>query len=231
MIKSTLTKTLGSLGAFVPSMPEVSLTRDAEVTLYMVHHSGDAEDYTFLIDFTAFMAESQSGVFSRPVLKIWAGRSDFDRARFARHLREAFSAEFQRLREERRKDTQSKTTELVAGALARAGDYIALLLLYAAVESTRTVTRLFLSAAGLGGVAEWMQRGKPDAKIEAAIEEKKRIVDAALARLEIRLHRDLYVHAYRGLPPGPLTGMDYDAWPLPDFVRTHLEAPKSTSWW
>lgn len=67
MIKSNLTKTLGALGAFVPSMPEVSLTRDAEVTLYMVHHSGDAEDYTFLIDFTAFMAESQSGVFSRPV--------------------------------------------------------------------------------------------------------------------------------------------------------------------
>ena len=228
MIKSAFSGAFSALGSVLPNFPEISLTRDADVTLYMVHHSGDPEDYTFLIDFSTFMAERQLGTFSRPVLKIWAGRSDFDRARFARQLREAFSAEFQKLRAS---DPSPGWASSAGAELARMGDYLALMLLYAAVVSARTVTKLVLTATGLQGVANWIQGGEPNAKVDAEINEKKRVIDAALERIEIKLHRDLYRHAYIGLAPGPLTGMDYDAWPLPDFVQDRMRSTVTSSWW
>ncbi|MEO0930718.1 MAG: hypothetical protein AAFY14_08710, partial [Pseudomonadota bacterium] len=55
-------------------------------------------------------------------------------------------------------------------------------------------------------------------------------VDQALAQMEVTLHRELYDHARKH---GPVSqrDMDYDAWPLPAFVRDHLTDASSTSWW
>ncbi|MEL6209450.1 MAG: hypothetical protein AAFR44_04585, partial [Pseudomonadota bacterium] len=60
---------------------------------------------------------------------------------------------------------------------------------------------------------------------------KKAKVDAALQSVEIVLHRDLYTHAWRGQRAGPMTGMVYDAWPLPQYVAAHLEDTQSSAWW
>ena len=67
-------------------------------------------------------------------------------------------------------------------------------------------------------------------KLEASIAETQGKVDTALAGMEITLHRELYEHA-RQFGPVSQHEMDYDAWPLPDYVRKHLTDRSSTSWW
>jgi hypothetical protein len=82
-------------------MPELSLPtlgREAEIAVYLVHNSEDAEDYFFLFDFEEFVDRSKGGIFVRPKLRVFAGRTDFSRARFARQFREVFASEFDRMR-------------------------------------------------------------------------------------------------------------------------------------
>ena len=47
-------------------------------------------------------------------------------------------------------------------------------------------------------------------------------VDAALEALDVKLHPELYAHAWRGQTPGPDHGLDRDAWPLPPSVRAAI---------
>ena len=69
------------------SLPELPrLGREAVIPVYVVHNSGDAEDYFFIFDFEEFVVRSREGVFVRPRLRVIAGRDDFDRADFAREF-------------------------------------------------------------------------------------------------------------------------------------------------
>ena len=212
----------------LPELPK--LTRTVEIPVYVVHRSRDADDYILLLDFEAFGRDARTGVFTRPVLKVWAGRRDFSRAIFARHLREVFSTEFERMRAE--VDTpKSGWFRFGLGdalSLGAVTNLIGTLVLYVAVSTGRAAVSALASYLSLD---RWLKGPDPRARLEADIAEKKRVVDAALAELEVTLHRELYVHAYRGEAPGPLSGMDYDAWPLPPYVRAHLEDERSGSWW
>ena len=64
-----------------------SMTRDAEIDVYLVHSSSDPEDYFFLFDFETFVERSKGGIFVRFKLRVFAGRSDFGRLVFARQFR------------------------------------------------------------------------------------------------------------------------------------------------
>ena len=67
-------------------------------------------------------------------------------------------------------------------------------------------------------------KGKSDAaKLEDSIEATKGKVDAALARIELVLHRDLALHAFYGELPETLAKATFDDWPLPEFVASHLK--------
>lgn len=102
---------LGEIEWLVPAMPELptlGLVREVEITVYLFHHSPDPEDYGFIFDFERFMAESQRGLFARPVLKVWAGRRDFARPAFARALRESFAVEFAHMQEALRDEPAPK---------------------------------------------------------------------------------------------------------------------------
>ena len=54
---------------------------------------------------------------------------------------------------------------------------------------------------------------------------------ADISETTVTLHSDLYVYAYRGSTPGPLTGIDHDAWLLSDYGTAHLNGGKTGSWW
>ncbi|MEM6488563.1 MAG: hypothetical protein AAF677_09915 [Pseudomonadota bacterium] len=71
----------------------------------------------------------------------------------------------------------------------------------------------------LGAEADPMTKRRALAEAVAA---KQRLVDRALDDVRVALHRELWAYAWRGQAPGPMTGMDRAAWPLPDHVRAAL---------
>jgi len=195
MPKETL---LDAYARLSEKLPNLSFVRDVEIPIYLVHNSPDLEDYTFLIDFEQFLRDANAGIFARPVLKVWAGRSDFDRRAFASNLREAFSHEFARMRAEAKAPDKegwfSFTFSDVLGGTA-AVHFLGTVVLFVAVTGGKMVLRSAGQALGLGRVLSMFKGTDATAKVEADILEKQRVVDAALAETKVTLHRDLYIHA------------------------------------
>ncbi|MEM1266126.1 MAG: hypothetical protein AAGI50_08935 [Pseudomonadota bacterium] len=209
-------------------LPDLSLTRRVTIPVYMVHNSGDPEDYFFLVDFEAFVARSREGLFVRPQLKILAGRDDFNRQTFARQFREVFAQEFDAMRaalaaEKGRRGWLDWDLGL-AIAPNLIGGLIANIILAIALRLGRTL----LPDIRLPG---WVRGRSAETKLEDEIAGIRDRVDSALETIEIALHRELYAHAWSGGAPGPMRGMDHAAWPLPDYVRDHLTDRKSGAWW
>lgn len=201
-------------------MPE--LTREAEIAVYMVHRSAGAEDYFFLFDFEEFVAKSEGGYFVKPVLRIFTGRDDFSRSRFARQFREVFAAEFDRMRGEAANKKSGWLGWSSAGEWL--GGFLANLVLAVALGAGKQL----LNLTGVAGLV----KGKSDeAKLQDAFEQTKVKVETALSHIEVTIHRELYDYAYRDGMKGKISGMDRDAWPLPAYVREHLDDGQSGSWW
>lgn len=218
---------LGRLTAQMPKLDLPELGRTAEIPVYVIHNSPDPEDYFFLFNFEEFAARSKGGMFVRPKLKIWAGRSDFSRRVFARQFREVFAQEFDVMRAtlaSSKKRGNWGWVDLEIPGLSLASNVIANVVLLLALSTGRA---LF----GSLGLPAWMRGKDAGVKLEDEIEDTKKRVEDALSRIDIALHRDLYAHAYRAGSPGKLTGMDYDAWPLPAFLAEHLDDKESGSWW
>ena len=218
----------GALNTAWDQIPDVSLISDIEVPVYVLHHGPGAEDYELLCDFETFMKESQSGLLKRPALRIWAGRSDFERHLFACHLREAFSNQFDMVRNAHRAEAEARRkswlqfpslSELILMGLTGAAGLAGSLLLYLATSmGGKALEDIFARLKSAVGASS-----DPEQELEKLIAEKKSTIDEGLARIEISLHRDLYAYAWRGQRPGPMTGIDRDAWPLPGFVRERMD--------
>ncbi|MEM9062529.1 MAG: hypothetical protein AAGD13_18865 [Pseudomonadota bacterium] len=223
----------GAIDAARDHVPDVRITSDVEVPVYVIHHGSKAEDYELLCDFKKFMAESQSGLLHRPVVKILAGRQDFERHIFARHLREAFSGQFDAVRAIHRAELEAADKrwslgiptigEIVLWGLTSAGGLVGSLLLYLATETSRTAIDRIGAVLRQSMLGRAVAGKSADAALEDLIEEKKSVIDAALARIDVELHPDLYRFAWRGQRPGPMTGINRNAWPLPDFVAKRMK--------
>lgn len=216
-------------GAALPEMPK--LGRVVELPVYVIHISGAAEDYFFIFDFERFVEASRQGVFVRPALKVWAGRDDFNRRVFARQFRESFAREFEAARAalaaqpEKKRGWLGGVPEFFRGIAAPSlpGMLANLVLLVATSAGTKVLAQIL--------PGNWF-RDKSDAEtLEEAITQTQGKVDAALGALDIALHMELYTHAWRGQTPGRMTGLDYEAWPLPDYVRQHINDGTSGAWW
>lgn len=210
----------------LPDLP--TLTKEAEIAVYLVHNSRDAEDYFFLFDFEEFVDRSKHGVFVRPVLRIFAGRDDFSRTHFAQEFRAVFAAEFDAMRaalaQKKGKRGWLDWDLSISGAIDALGGLAANLVLATALSLGKTVFGDIQRPAFL--------RGKTDeAKLQDEIAATKRKVETALERIEVTLHPELYEHAYRDGPMGRISGLDREAWPLPAHVRAHLNDGESRSWW
>lgn len=213
----------------VPSIGLPSIGRTVDVPVYVVHNSPDREDYFFIFDFEQFVDRSRTGMFVRPKLRVWAGRQDFNRIDFARQFRISFAREFDAAR-----------TALTAKGTAKRGwfnwDFGADLVSLSVAGFVANVVLLVGLSAGkmvwsaLPVPAIFTAKSKAE-KLEARIIETQTKVDQALALMEVTLHIDLYDHAYRGVVPDPLSGLDPDGWPLPDYVKSHLTQKTSSSWW
>ena len=208
-----------------------TLGRVVKLPVYVVHNSSDAEDYFFIFDFEQFVEQTRNGVFVRPALTVWAGRDDFGRTAFARSFRESFSAEFDIARAQLAASQErpqgwfgylSGTFRELKGASVSA--FLAnLVLLVATSAGTKVLSQIL--------PAHWFA-GKSDAvKLEQSIEATRGKVDAALANIDIRLHEALYDHAFRDGTRGKRADIEYDAWPLPGYVKQHLNDGKSGAWW
>ena len=203
------------------ALPE--LGRSVDIPVYLVHNSPDPEDYFFIFDFEQFVERSRTGLFVRPRLMVWAGRDDFDRRTFARQVRVAFTEEFDAARR-----------ALDEGARRRGGGWltweranwlpaegvVALFLLGLATSVLSATGRALL---GLVPRPRWMRGKSAQERLETEIAASQERVDVALADLKVALHMNLYRNAWRGKAGGRLTGMHYDAWPLPASVRMHLD--------
>ncbi|NOD28867.1 hypothetical protein [Ruegeria atlantica] len=212
----------------LPDLKLPDLTKKAEISVFLVHNSRDPEDYFFLFDFEEFVDRSNGGYFVRPVLRIFAGRDDFSRTKFAREFREVFAREFDRMRAELAEKKGKRgwlTWDFgLNSALDVIGGLVGNLVLAVALSVGRKVLgeislpRLLVGKSG-------------EAKLADEIDRTKGKVETALTEIEITIHPELYFHAYRDGHLGKISGMDRDAWPLPSYVRTHLQDEKSSSWW
>ena len=192
---------IGRLGGGLRrALPDVSLTRPAPVTVYLVHNGPEAEDYAILIDFHAFMPRA-SGAFScapssasgpaaglrAPCLRPAPPRSfaaEFDRLYGA--LAEEIVAE-RRARAERGWFGLG-APELGAGLGAALGaGWLATLVLWLGLSTGRAAWgeagRILRAALRLRSGEE-----RRAADLEARVAEKRAVVDAALREIEIRLH-------------------------------------------
>lgn len=213
---------------WLSDLPMPRLMREVEIAVYLIHNSRDPEDYFFLFDFEEFVARSESGIFVRPALRIFAGRDDFSRTVFARQFRDVFATEFDRMRSEL---TSAKGKRgwldwkfVGSSAVDMIGGLVANLVLATALSIGRRAFSGFSLPKMLSGRA-------PEAKLADKIDETKSRVEAALARIDVTIHPELYAHAYRDGYKGRISGMDRDAWPLPSYVRTHLDRGESIAWW
>ncbi len=212
----------------LPDLKMPDLTKRAEISVFLVHNSRDPEDYFFLFDFEEFVDRSNGGYFVRPVLRIFSGRDDFSRTRFAREFREVFAREFDRMRAELAAKKGKRGWLSWNFGLNSAVDVIGGLVGNLVLAIALSVGKRVLGDISLPRILA----GKSDeAKLADEIDRTKDKVEAALTEIEITIHPELYYHAYRGGHLGKISGMDRNAWPLPDFVRAHLSDEKSGSWW
>lgn len=218
------------LTASVPSVSWPTIGRTVDIPVYVVHNSPNAEDYFFIFDFEQFVELSRGGAFVRPKLKVWVGRDDFDRTSFARQFRTSFAKEFEAARHALAQDKNGKQGGWFLWV--QKSDLLGLNL---ATFTANVVLLVGLSAgkmvwSALPVPSLWTKKSD-QAKLEESIQHTQAKVDTALQGMDVTLHRELWTHAYKGITPGRMTGIDKDAWPLPDFVKTHLNAETSTSWW
>ncbi len=211
------------IGGFVPDLPK--LGREAEIAVYLIHNSNDAEDYFFLFDFEEFVDRSKGGIFVRPVLRVFAGRDDFSRVRFARQFREVFAREFDRMRSELGdKGEKRGWLSWNFNVVDLISDFVATMVLGLALS----VGRMVLGKMALPAIL----KGKSaEAKLADEIDRTKGQVEAALAALDVSLHPELLAHAERVGGTQKRADLKREAWPLPDYVRAHLGDGESGSWW
>ncbi|MEM0987891.1 MAG: hypothetical protein AAGK00_03370 [Pseudomonadota bacterium] len=209
-------------------VPEFTLTSDVEIPIYLIHHGQGPEDYEIICDFADFMKANQKGFLSRPNLKVWAGRADFERSPFVRRLRHDFSQQFHGLRLALRAEREHKgwglpsLGDILLWGLNASSEVIGAVLLWMATAWGRDLIKRISRIFQRSDFNRAVKSATAEQELEALIDEKKEVIDEGLARLEITLHRDLWSYAWRGQRPGPITGMDRQAWPLPDFVRERL---------
>ena len=213
----------------VPALKLPTLGKTVDIPVYVIHNGSDPEDYFFILDFEQFVERSKSGIFVRPRLKVWAGRSDFARGAFGRQFRESFAHEFEHARQANSNANKSGSGwlgwDVAAGSIPEAiGVFAAYVVLLVASSAGRVVWSALPIPRFL--------RGKSAAeKVENEIAETQNRVDTALAAMEVTLHKDLHRHAKRDGAQVSIQGMTRDDWPLPRFVSEHINDRKSTSWW
>lgn len=213
----------------IPSLKLPTLGKTVDIPVYVIHNSGNPDDYFFIFDFEQFVERSRTGMFVQPRLKVSAGRSDFARGAFGRQFRESFAHEFEQARQANSSANKSGSGWLSWGVTA--GSFPEAIGVFAAY--------VVLLVASSAGKVVWSAlpiprflRGKSAAeKLEGEIAETQNQVDAALAAMEVTLHKDLHNHAIRDGAQVSIAGMTQDDWPLPAFVSEHLNDRKSTSWW
>lgn len=208
------------------SLPHVP-RRGPEVPLWLIHPAGGAaaapDAYAIVFDFPAFVEATHAGV---PRLAVWSGCADVDPRGLRQTLRRVLAAEFDTARAQL---TAWQAGEAPTG-VSREGALAGL-----AVQGATAVLRLHPVGFVLGALVTLASlaggEGRPpDApaaesdrlRLESEIARLTAVADRAMGEMPVRLHRDLYAHAWAGHRGGRLTGMDYDAWPLPGYVRTHL---------
>ncbi len=210
----------------LPSLELPALSKVAEINVYLIHNSADAEDYVFLFDFEEFADRSKAGMFVRPAIRIFAGRDDFSRVTFARQFREVFATEFDRMRAELGAAKGKRgwlNFNFGLSAVDLIGNLVANVVLAIALSAGKAI---------LGQIATpgFLKGKSAEAKLADEIEATKGQVEAALRQIDVTIQPELNAHA-RGLGGAMASGVDREAWPLPSYVRAHLKDGESGSWW
>lgn len=89
--------------------------RKSPVPTFLLPIGPDLDDFFYSFQFDEVISRLTSGTFVRPVIEVWAGRQDFDRARFAERLTNEFIRQFTTSRakaEHIRAETERKLAEI-----------------------------------------------------------------------------------------------------------------------
>jgi len=210
----------------MPELPQ--LGRMVDIPVYLVHNSDDPEDYFFIFDFELFVEQSRQGLFVRPKLQVWAGRDDFNRPRFAGQFRESFTHEFDLARAALENSNESSGWFSWGGlkeiVTTNGASFVANVVLLVSLSAGKMVW----NALSLPRIFEGRSK---ESQLEEAIKSTQGKVDKALEAMDIKLHKQLWEHAWnRGSTASP-SGLDFDAWPLPKNVAEHLDDGNNSSWW
>lgn len=239
---------VGRIGNQVYEKLLLSLTEECVVPAYIVHDSADADDYSIYFQVREITENLRKGVFVRPKIELWSGRSDLNRARLSKNLRHEFVRQLEKDKQERLQKFNDERQALagsgepvktslaakiswlgsaVAATLLVANPIADVIILFIAVTSGKAALMDMIKMLKLG-VSSWSAE-KTDAAKESELEEmvdsKTNAIDQALENIEIRLHPLMYkaAHDHYGLAATSARGLVTDADPLPEFIETMVQ--------
>ncbi|MEM7642204.1 MAG: hypothetical protein AAF366_06710 [Pseudomonadota bacterium] len=189
------------------SIPHVPGRSGPAVSVWLLHPDRRPDYYETVFDFADFVEKTRERT---PRLIVWTGRLDLDEAGLRGTLRRIVSAEIDAARAQ-----LASGGEMAADREVRQGMGLVLTLVAQGTLLAMRATPAGLAMSALLGasgllIARDRERPDPDAlaTLEAEIARVQHATDAALERMELRLHPDLAAE-----------GGDPEAWPLPLAVR------------
>lgn len=221
-----------------------SFTEQCIVPAYVIHQSGDSEDYLIHFQVEEITENLKNGIFIRPKIEIWSGRNDLNRTKLAKKLRLEF---LQQLEEEKQKKLQehdahrkeiakrSETTKsnllsrvswlgsAIAAALLVSNPIANAVILFIAVTSGKsTISELIkMLRLSMSSWAKGKTNKEKEQELEKEINSKQGTIDEALENMDIKLHPSLYkaAHDSFGVTATSAKGIVINAEPLPEYIE------------
>lgn len=203
-----------------------SLTLGAEVAVNLIRNSRDPEECLFLFGLEEVAGRPKRGVFVRPAKRMSAGRDHFSRSDFTRQFRMVFVSETDRMRRDpaRMKGRRGWLGFKygLGGAVDLPGSLASSLLRFVALSVGNQLPGQLAAPGFLKGKSA-------EAKPADGMGRAKEPVEAALRKIGLPMHPARNKPAHRDGLKDRNTGLDRNARPLPDDVRSHLDQDQSGS--
>lgn len=222
-----------------------SFTEECTVPAYIIHQSHNSDDYLIYFQVEAMTENLRNGIFIRPKIEIWSGRSDLDRTKLAKSLRVEFIHQLEKEKQEKLQEHHKQQKEVsentetmkgnliskiswlgsaVAAALLVSNPIANAVILFIAVTSGKSALSEVIKMLRLS-MSSWSAdkiNKEKEKELEDEINNKSEAIDEALEHIDIKLHPALYkaAHNHYGIAATSAKGMVINADPLPEFINS-----------
>jgi len=203
---------------------------EVDCPVYIINNSADINDYYLVFDFSLVVKTMKKSRLPKPLITVWAGRNDYDQDLLSKNIKNAFVEQFNEAKKEAKnndlaekmENTDSRDSGIsfsisaLVAMLFIANPVVDLLLLFFALTAGKEATIAQINL--LKNEFKKFTGGDTSGRETLNDYQEQNIIDAIKA-LEIKIQKDLYLHAFSfSNDIGSLTGVDYKH-VLPSFIK------------